>query len=101
MVPALAMMFRSTLTARNSRMANVVVGAVRNGSHGGGGYGSGPYRGLKEPKVPAWHHHAATAWGTVAFLWFFWRCKIDGPKELYGMGWYLNQPHGDHDDHHH
>lgn len=49
---------------------------------GGGGYGSGPYRGLKIPKVAEWHKNVATAYGCILWLWLFWRCKQDGKAFL-------------------
>lgn len=49
---------------------------------GGGGYGSGEYRGIKVPPVAAWHQNVATIWGTMMWLWIFWRCKNDGKALL-------------------
>mmetsp|Transcript_23570 Transcript_23570/g.54553 ORF Transcript_23570/g.54553 Transcript_23570/m.54553 type:complete len:88 (+) Transcript_23570:22-285(+) len=71
-------------------------------SHAAGVYGSGPYRGFKPPKRVEWHHNAATFMGTVAWLWFFWRAKHDGPA-LLGLckPWDHHGDHDDHDDHHH
>ena len=53
------------------------------GGHAGGrGYGEGPFRGFKPPKGSVFQKNLATGFGTVAWLWFFWRCKIDGPREF-------------------
>lgn len=49
---------------------------------GGGGYGSGEYRGIKVPPVAAWHKNVATIWGTTMWLWIMWRCKNDGKALL-------------------
>lgn len=49
---------------------------------GGGGYGSGEYRGIKVPPVAAWHKNVATIWGTTMWLWLFWRFKNDGKALL-------------------
>jgi len=52
------------------------------GAAGGGGYGSGPYRGLKVPKVAEWHQTVATVYGCMMWLWIFHRCKQDGAAFL-------------------
>mmetsp|Transcript_36753 Transcript_36753/g.96658 ORF Transcript_36753/g.96658 Transcript_36753/m.96658 type:complete len:116 (-) Transcript_36753:269-616(-) len=72
------------------------------GCAGGGGYGSGPYRGLKVPKVAAWHQQVATFYGCVMWLWLFWRAKNDG-RVFLGLEhpWdHGGHDHG-HDDHGH
>lgn len=53
--------------------------AVRHASAGPVGYGSGPYRGLKPPKVAQWHKNVSVVYGTMLWLWLFYRCKTDGP----------------------
>ena len=55
---------------------------VRNGCGGPVGYGSGPYRGLKIPKVAEWHKNISTFYGTILWLWIFWRTKKDGAALL-------------------
>jgi len=55
---------------------------VRFGSSAPVGYGSGPYRGIKIPKVAQWHKNVATIYGTILWLWLFWRAKNDGPALL-------------------
>jgi len=74
--------------------------AVRHGHSAPVGYGSGPYRGLKIPAVAQWHKNLATFYGTVLWLWLFWRCKNDGPALL---GWEhpWDHGHGHGDDHGH
>ena len=57
-------------------------GAARCASSGPVGYGSGPYRGLKIPKVASWHQNVGTVMGTIMWLWLFWRAKNDGPALL-------------------
>ena len=52
------------------------------GHAGGGGYGSGPYRGLKVPKVESWHQNVATFYGCFMWLWLFYRIKNDGKAFL-------------------
>ena len=81
------MLARSALSL--SRLASVrtlqklpatgsVLGGVRFAGGGPTGYGSGPYRGLKVPKVAEWHKNLATVYGTTLWLWLMWRCKQDG-----------------------
>ena len=53
-------------------------GVRHMGATGGGGYGTGEYRGLKVPPVAAWHQHVATFFGCTMWLWIFWRFKNDG-----------------------
>lgn len=67
--------------------------AVRHGHSAPVGYGSGPYRGLKIPAVAQWHKNLATFYGTVLWLWLFWRCKNDGPALLVSGGNGGNSPH--------
>ena len=55
---------------------------VRFASAGPVGYGSGPYRGLKVPKVAQWHKNLQLFFGTTLWLWLFWRIKNDGPALL-------------------
>ena len=47
-------------------------------SHGPTGYGKGPYRGFSPPEPEPWKKACGTFFGTITFLWFFWRCKQDG-----------------------
>ena len=54
------------------------------GATGGGGYGTGEYRGLKVPPVAAWHQHVATFFGCTMWLWIFWRAKHDGAVVFFG-----------------
>ena len=71
--------------ARNavlSRASSVLHFQQRFMGAGPTGYGSGPYRGLKVPKVAEWHKNVATVYGTILWLWLFWRCKNDGPALL-------------------
>jgi len=63
------------------------------------GYGSGPYRGLKIPKVQEWHKNLTTFMGTTMWLWLFWRCYYDG-KAFLGLEHPWDHGHG-HDDHGH
>jgi hypothetical protein len=83
---------------RMPRMASAPAAIGRQVRHMGGhsepvGYGSGPYRGIKIPKVAQWHKNVATFYGTVLWLWLFWRAKNDGPALL---GWEHPWDHGDH-----
>jgi hypothetical protein len=55
---------------------------VRHMGAGPVGYGSGPYRGLKVPKVASWHKTSQTVFGTILWLWLFYRFKNDGPALL-------------------
>merc|ERR1719453_2574843 len=77
--------------------------ALRFGSGMGGGpvgYGSGPYRGLKIPKVAQWHKNIQVFYGTVLWLWLFYRIKEDGAWVFFGVHpWHGHDDHGDHDDH--
>ena len=46
------------------------------------GYGSGPYRGVKIPKVAQWHKNVRDLYMTTMWLWLMWRAKNDGPALL-------------------
>ena len=41
-------------------------------------FGVQPYRGLKIPKVQQWHKNVHVVYGTILWLWMFWRIKHDG-----------------------
>mmetsp|Transcript_21948 Transcript_21948/g.66705 ORF Transcript_21948/g.66705 Transcript_21948/m.66705 type:complete len:87 (-) Transcript_21948:748-1008(-) len=69
--------------------------AVRYASAGATGYGKGPYRGFVPPKVPEWQKKTGELIATSAWLWFFWRIKLDG-GHLLGI-----HDFGDHGDDHH
>ena len=45
-----------------------------------------PYRGLKIPKVADWHKNLAELYGTLLWLWLFWRAKNDGKALLVSRG---------------
>ena len=78
------MLLRAALSActRSAPRPLKPLGAVRCASHGPVGYGSGAYRGLKIPKVAAFHQNVATVMGTILWLWIFYRAKNDGPALL-------------------
>ena len=77
------MLLRATLrTARSAGPSALARQSVRFASAGPVGYGSGPYRGIKVPKVAQWHKNLSTAFGTILWLWLFWRAKHDGPALL-------------------
>ncbi len=78
------MLLRAALSARTRSAPRPLkpLGAVRCASHGPVGYGSGAYRGLKIPKVAAFHQNVATVMGTILWLWIFYRAKNDGPAML-------------------
>ena len=54
---------------------------------------SQPYRGLKIPKVAEWHKNVATLYGTMLWLWLFYRAKNDGPALLVRRSPSRAQPH--------
>jgi len=90
-------------TAAAPQISAVARQAVRFGHSAPVGYGSGPYRGLKIPKVAAWHKNLSTVYGTILWLWIFYRAKCDGPA-LLGLEhpWdHGGHGHDDHDDHGH
>ena len=55
------------------------------GAGGPRGYGQGEYRGLKVPKPEPWQSNVATFYGTMLWLWIFYRFKQDG-KALFVRG---------------
>ena len=83
---AASALLRSSVAARASslalRSARPQLLQRRFASAGPGGYGEGPYRGIKIPKVAEWHKNLSTFFGTTLWLWLFWRCKNDGPALL-------------------
>lgn len=64
--------------AQAARTSQVLRQAQRFASAGGTGYGKGPYRGFVPPKVPEWQTRTGEFIATSAWLWFFWRIKLDG-----------------------
>ena len=85
--PPEAMLARAALRLSSLRPSLQPRQQLRFGSgagapKGGGGYGSGEYRGIKVPPVAAWHQNVATIWGTMMWLWIMWRCKNDGKALL-------------------
>ena len=55
------------------------------GAGGPRGYGQGEYRGLKVPKPEPWQSNVATFYGSMLWLWIFYRFKQDG-KALFVRG---------------
>ena len=69
-------------TAAPKQTTALTTGVRHAGGGGAGGYGSGPYRGVKIPKVAEWHKNIGTIYGTIMWLWLFWRAKHDGKAFL-------------------